>query len=139
GALEGARAHYREALALWRRLGDRRGLGRALSGLGEVALLRGDLEEAVQALNEAATIENEASAGGATYALALTRLGLAFLGLGEPGRSLGCFRQAARAARREGIEALELEALRGEAEAAAARGDLLEALSLFERIGARDA
>src|SRR5207253_1086201 len=138
GDVAGAREHYRQALVLWRRLGDRRGLARALGGLGESALLLGtDLDEAEAALNEAATVENELQDGGPGYATALARLALCYLLIGEPERAEACARQSVRVAREAKAALVELEALRVEAESLLARGDLLRGLDLLQRIAAR--
>jgi len=132
GDLGGALDHYREALTVWRRLGDRRGLLRALSGVGRAALLRGAIGEAIEAWNEAATLARELGDDRA-HGAALAHLALAYQRLGEAARAAACARQAARAGRLAGDAALEAEGLRGEAEARVLRGDLLEALDLFDR------
>jgi serine/threonine protein kinase/tetratricopeptide (TPR) repeat protein len=59
GAMAEARAHYQEALVIYREIGDRRGEGAALSGLGTLHRKQGRMEEARVQFDAALAIHRE--------------------------------------------------------------------------------
>src|SRR5262249_7682210 len=56
GDYAAARPHYEASVAIWRALGDRQGLGRALLHLGIITRLQGDLAGGAMAYEESATL-----------------------------------------------------------------------------------
>ena len=86
GDHEGAKIHYKEALALRRRTGDREGITILLNNLGHTALLQGDYAEASAFLEEALLI---ARAGTERWGLALVLSNLWHVALerGDPVRA----------------------------------------------------
>jgi predicted ATPase/DNA-binding SARP family transcriptional activator/Tfp pilus assembly protein PilF len=85
GDTAGARARAEESVALWGALGDREGLGYAMSHLGWWIREQGDRAKAVKALREAVAVWRE---GGNEGYLALTLIMLAGSML-QPGQTAG--------------------------------------------------
>jgi predicted ATPase len=124
---------YREALALFRSLGDRSGASEALRGLGLAAMLRAEHADARRLLEEAVI---EAEAVGDDGALSNTLASLVqaiLLGGGDPGDAVAAGERAVRLARAVGDTGRELTGLNLLQWAVSARDGQLAARPLLER------
>lgn len=121
---------HRQALTLYRRIGDRRGEADALGGVGS-ALAAIDPQEAVAYLQAAAAVQRElGNASGLCHALWM--LGLAYEALGTLDLALETMEEAARLARESGsVEALS-RAHGGLAACYVATGDSARGLAYIE-------
>jgi len=136
-----AEEHLRRALALFRDTKDQAGEAAALSGTGELCLLRGQLTEAARCFGQSLAIYR--SVGHRTGAASqLHNLGVARLHQGEYQQAIGYLRQALALFRTVSypygeIEARQYlaEALDGAGQTAAARTELTVILQLAERAG----
>jgi tetratricopeptide (TPR) repeat protein len=121
------------AEALWRRLGDRYGLSKALNQLGRLRRYQGDTRGALAAFQEAIALKRET---GQAYGEAVTLYNLARLEAdrGHPREAIAAYEQAMEIYRaqgdRSGEEAWILEALGGVYER---DGRPAEALDHFQR------
>jgi tetratricopeptide (TPR) repeat protein len=144
GDIATALTHREASARLYRQLGDRQGLGRALGLLGYVAMLRGEMTEAEQALREAITLGRESDDKfGLSFALTIqSRFFLAATGDLAAARISSA--ESARVAREIGMPwsmAQAVVTLAGVAAYAGewdeARAHIREALALFHQLGDR--
>jgi serine/threonine-protein kinase PknK len=85
-----ARARLSESLALYRELGDNRGVARSLAQLGWIATVRGDLEQATAVSNESLALAR-AARDAATSSVALANLAEAAFLQADYGRARELF------------------------------------------------
>ncbi len=144
GDLAAAADYVRESLALYRELGDREGVARALGELGNVAAEQGELERAVELYEECAA-ELRAVGNDAGLAVALANLGDVAFKKGELGRAAGLLRESIALQRQTGdrdsvaaglFTLGRVEFTRGENDKAVAI--LAESLEIATEIGYRE-
>jgi predicted ATPase/class 3 adenylate cyclase len=140
--LEEAERHYREALAIFRELGDRRGTAQVTHDLAFIPILRGTGPEASRLLQAAIALYEEIG-DGERAARAKADLGLLLMAQGDHSAALPLLEEALSRTRERGdLSRLADDLLRiGNAhrmleEFGQARADHLEALEIMERTGA---
>ncbi|MCA1591744.1 MAG: tetratricopeptide repeat protein [Acidobacteria bacterium] len=126
GRFERAGEFKRQALALYRELGNRRMVGNMLNSLGETARLRGDYREAFAHYREALAIAREIGNRNGEL-LYLGNLGAARVGLGDYATAEGDLRQVIALASAAGYFGLS-EVYRFLSEALLGKGETGEAL-----------
>ena len=93
GDLATAIVHHEAALALWREIGDRRGVARSLTDLGIVADKMGDPERATQLYEDALVLAREED-DRPRIAACLANLGFVSLDQGNHQRAAACFKES---------------------------------------------
>ena len=93
GDLGMAIVHHEAALALWREIGDRRGVARSLTDLGIVADKMGDPERATQLYEDALVLAREEN-DLPRMAACLANLGFVSLDQGHHERAATCFKES---------------------------------------------
>jgi tetratricopeptide (TPR) repeat protein len=124
GDVDRARAFCEESLVLARRLGDPRGVGRALHELGEAAMAQEDLEGAADFFEEAIAVGRSA---GFNAAGSVGNLGYVALLQGDYVRALTLSREAMRLFQERGHTSGVAVALSNLADATLLLGDMEEA------------
>jgi DNA-binding CsgD family transcriptional regulator/tetratricopeptide (TPR) repeat protein len=93
GEFERSEAHYKEALNLWRALGDRRNVAVALHNLGISALKRGDFEQAEALHGESLAIARELG-DQHTVAISINLWGVLARNRGDNERARACYEES---------------------------------------------
>jgi class 3 adenylate cyclase/tetratricopeptide (TPR) repeat protein/predicted Ser/Thr protein kinase len=139
GRFEHAESCKEQALALYREMGNRRGVGNMLNSLGETARLRGDYGKALARYREALAIARETGNRNGEM-LYLGNLGAARAGLGDYAAAEADLRQSIALAESVGYYGISenyrflAEALLGQSDLAGSLGAAKRALELGRRI-----
>ena len=135
GQLRAAQAELGASLALYRELGDRRGVALALNDLGSVHHWRGDFAAAQACLTESLALRQEL---GEVWSIAqtLTNLGITAFRAGDYPAAQAHFEACQRAFEQTGAAMPLAWPLGGQGEVALARGDYAEAERLLEQSAA---
>jgi CHAT domain-containing protein/tetratricopeptide (TPR) repeat protein len=133
GESEKVVAALNEALRLRRILGDRRGEALALDSLSDAYDARGELQEALNAKQQALSIFREAKEGVDYEHVALADIGHIYEELGESQKALAYYHQALNLARSHHRRDLEIPTLSVVAAAYAGSGDTEKALEYYNR------
>lgn len=136
GQLTEAVGHLQVALDRHRQIGNRHGEGAALVVLALVMLDLGDQEQARELAETASELAGQIRHDGVRMA-ALNALGTVALRTGEPAQAAARYAEAAALADRLGQPFPEIEALIGQAAAAAGLGRVTQATALGRRAQVR--
>lgn len=142
GDYAAAEPRHREALAIWRRLRDRRGVSRSLSSLGSIANARGELSAARGLYEEALAIAREIG-DRRSISMGLHSLGTVAHDAGDPAAAQALLEECVSVSRdigpwRAAVALSELGDVRhAQGELEAARVLLLEALEGQRALGDR--
>jgi tetratricopeptide (TPR) repeat protein len=133
GTYERAEQYLSEALELSRTLEDRYSIATALDGLGLVKTAQGQFEDAQALFQESTSLFNEIGEHG-SLAQALTHMGSALLKAGAQDVARKCFVDAISIAKEMQTLPVLLDALVGEAEIQALRGEVESALEIVTAV-----
>jgi predicted ATPase/DNA-binding NarL/FixJ family response regulator len=142
GDIAAALAHREASVRLYRQVGDRQGLGRALELLASAAMLRGDWALVEHALAEAVALRRE-TGDTLTLSFALSmQSGLLLAARGDLAAARVGMAESARLARETGMPAETAQAVMGLANIAIrvgewgeARTHMREAVTIFRQVG----
>jgi predicted ATPase/DNA-binding SARP family transcriptional activator/DNA-binding CsgD family transcriptional regulator len=144
GHYEGAEEFYAEGLALYRRLGDRRGVAALLNSLGSLSHITGNQAEAMDLTEKSLSIKQELD-DESGVAISLNNLGAIVQTTGDLARAQTLFEESFQMAREQGdktgaaISLLNLGTLAVEQdEPARAQALLLDALQALRQLGDND-
>lgn len=140
GDYVGAEARHREALAIWRRLGNRRGVARSLNSLGNIANSRGELSAARRLYEDAVSIAREIG-DRRSISMGLHCLGMVACNAGDYASAQALLQECVSVSRdigawRAAVALSELgDVMLAQGELEAARSLLLEALKGQRELG----
>jgi predicted ATPase/DNA-binding SARP family transcriptional activator/DNA-binding CsgD family transcriptional regulator len=144
GRYEWAEEFYEEGLALYRRLGDRRGVAALLNSLGSLSHITGNQAEAMDLTEKSLSIKQELG-DESGVAISLNNLGAIVQTTGDLARAQTLFEESLQMARKQGdktgaaISLLNLGTLAVEQdEPARAQALLLDALQVLRQLGDND-